>query len=222
MAILGWKVQNDGGLCCQRAAIIPKAWGVFFRNLRQKGWKKLGFQRRLAILNRAVKPIILRALSAWAPTPHYVAELNKLQRRMVAKLTNLFMYPLETWRSFWSRAAKSVTRVIEGSAGGWWARSWITQAISWDTHIQRDWSQQCRYYDNSSLSACSVANFNTMLSWAPALAHFHDKSWVDARRVFSTSHGGTRVASRTGTRAAPGKVLERWHDRILYCRRMVA
>ena len=85
---------------------------------------------------------------------------------------------------------------------------------------KRDWTDQCRFFDISSAS--DVANFNTMLSWAPALAHFHGKPWVDARRIFSTSHGGTRVSSRTGTRVAPGKVLERWHDRIDFCKRMVA
>ena len=121
MTILRWIVQHDGGLSLQWKDMVPKAWGIFFSNLRQKGWKKLGFQRRLLILNRSVRPFILRALSAWAPTPHYVDELNKLQRRMVSKLTNLFIYPLETWRAFRSRAASSVT-----------------QAISWDKHLTRN------------------------------------------------------------------------------------
>ena len=82
------------------------------------------------ILNRSVRPVILRALCAWAPTPHYVAELNKLQGRMVSHLTKLFMYLLETWRAFRSRAARSVSSAVEASAGGWWGRSWMTQAIS--------------------------------------------------------------------------------------------
>ena len=97
---MGWTIQCDAGLSKQWALLVPKLWGMFYANLRQPGWYKLGVKRQFSLLARTVEPVALRALSAWGPTPHYVDSLNRLQRKMVATLLRLWKYPGEEWRHF--------------------------------------------------------------------------------------------------------------------------
>ena len=221
MMVLGWHIQSDGGLQAQWKELVPKLWGAFMRNLRQKGWQRLGVSRRFKLLDRAVRPIALRALSAWAPTPHYVEQVNKLQRRMAARALNVFRYPQEEWRNFRGRESRVAAREIEGTTGGWWARAWMRHSLSWDSHLERDWAEQLRFLQTPDPTPQVFETFITKLSWAAALVHHHDKKWFDERRVVTPCRDGLRVASRTGTRANPGHVQIRWHDRIAYCQRMV-
>ena len=219
--VLGWQIQSDAGLQAQWRHLVPKLWGVFFKNLRQKGWRKLGIRRRFKLLSRTVKAVALRALSAWAPTPHYVDQLNKLQRKMASKVLNLFRYPGLEWRAFRSWESRVASRHVEEVAGGWWAQEWMSRSLAWNNHLKRDWQQQRRFLELPRSTLCCPSSFVTNLSWAAALVHYHDEDWFDARRIFWVRHDGLRVASRTGTRSAPGHVHMRWHDRINYCKRMV-
>ena len=221
MDILGWSIQSDGGLHAQWKALVPKLWGVFMRNLRQRGWQHLGVSRRFKLLDRAVRPIALRALSAWAPTPHYVDQLNKLQRRMAARVLNIFRYPLEEWRSFRGRESRMAARQIEGTGSGWWARAWMRHSLSWDSHLQRDWAEQLKVFETPNPGPQVYETVKTQFSWAAALVHYHDKTWFADRRIITPSRDGLRAASRTGTRLNPGNVQTRWHDRIEFCQRMV-
>ena len=70
-AVLGWLIQDDGGMSRQWRGLLRKSWGAFFANLRRKGWRSLNFTRRMLLLNRCVEGILLRGLSAWGACPKY-------------------------------------------------------------------------------------------------------------------------------------------------------
>ena len=110
MDVLGWHIQSDGGLQAQWKELVPKLRKSFMRNFRQQGWQRLGVSRRFKLLDRALRPIAVRALSAWAPTPHYVEQMNKLQRRMAARALNVLRHPLEDWRQLRCRDSELAAR----------------------------------------------------------------------------------------------------------------
>ena len=217
MQVLGWSIQNDAGMALQWRTLVPKCWGLFFMNLRRPGWKQLGMRRRLLILRRSIEPLILRALSAWGPSPKYVDSLNSLQRKMVSRILNVFKYPSEEWRAFRSRVSRAATRAVESNCGGvWWGKLWMTRTISWDEHLRRDWAEQAQFWESGEFW-----HRKSMLSWAASLSRFHAADWLSERRVFSFSWASSKLQSSTGTRKARGHVHLRWHDRVDYCKRMV-
>ena len=139
---------------------------------------------------------------------------------MAARALNVFRYPQEDWRQFRRRESKLAARSIEETRGGWWVRAWMRHSLSWDSHLKRDWVEQLRFFQTPEPSPQIYDTLITQFSWAAALVH-HDKKWFDERRVVTPCRDGLRVASRTGTRANPGNVHIRWHDRIAFCERMV-
>lgn len=217
MKVLGWSIQSDAGMALQWRTLLPKCWGRFFKKLRRPGWKQLGLRRRLLILRRSIEPLILRAISAWGPSPTYVDSLNSLQRKMVSRVLNVFKYPCEEWRAFRSRVSRAATRAIENDCGGvWWGRLWMTRTISWDEHLGRDWAEQAQFWESGDFW-----HRKSMFSWAASLSRFHAADWLSERRVFSFSWAISRLQSSTGTRRVRGHVQLRWHDRVGFCKRMV-
>ena len=186
---------------------------MFYANLRQPGWVKLGVRRQFSLLARAVEPVALRTLSAWGPTPHYVESLNRLQRKMVATLLRMWKYPGEEWRHFRSRQSRAAGRCIEDN-GEWWARKWMQRCVRWDKCLQRDYEEQRKLLNCASVQSAQL--FKTKLSWAPQLINFLDENWFRERRTICSYHEGRSVSSRTDTRVVRGAVLARWHDRVIF------
>ena len=169
----------------------------------------------MLLLNRCVESILLRGLSAWGACPKYVEECNKLQRRMVGRVLNMFPFPLEPPASYRSRVGRAAGREIE-KVVGWWGRKWMMRTLAWDAHIARDLCEQ-----NKFAAGASSNEVKTSFSWAPVLSRWRDANWFRERRVIvKRGRHSDATSSRTHTRSIRSHVSLRWHDRVDYAKRM--
>ena len=82
--ILGRTISGDNSIRTSWDLVKSKMWKSFFGNVRCKHWRKLGLERRLQTLERAVKPLFSFHCVAWAPQNQVAKEVDQLQRRMTA------------------------------------------------------------------------------------------------------------------------------------------
>merc|ERR1712062_613159 len=84
---------------------------------------------------------------------------------------------------------------------GLWSKLWFNRVIKWDDHMTR----------HPEVIATMFRNYR-------------DKSWLQMRRATFANSWSRRerpwtvLAGRTGTRAAPGFVAQRWQSGVEYAR----
>ena len=231
-SVLGWLINNSGTCSNQWNDALRKAWGIFHSNLRVRGWSRLGIQRRLALLDRCVKPFLLHRLQLWGPSGALLKRLARVQRHMVSRALGNFRLPWESFKTFYQRCSRE-TRSHIGTSISDWACAWASSVVSWDAHLARDWSEQCRFLSMYPLSRphyalgvdawhfCNMTHtFATQFSWAASLSRVQDENFFDKiRTTFNNAVG--RVSTRTGTRSVKGFVSLRWHDCVKACRTLV-
>ena len=202
--VLGWPLQANGGFSLLLSKLQSKMWRSFWCNCRVRGWQRLTLRRRLLLLNRSVHPICRFYLGIVPPGSSYVQKVCRLQRTMTRMLMNLRPDPLESFPRFRSRAARQASTAIERFSS-WWARDWIRSSHSWLQHLRRDFVQQMRFINGTSLTCEALTSF----SWASLLLEHQSASWLAQRRTFHSS------GSRTNTRVAGlGKVNIRWEEAV--------
>ena len=189
--VLGWTLQGNGGHTQLLSKMESKMWRSFWGNCRVRWWQRLTLRRRMLLLGRSVHPICRFYLGIVPPGPSYVQKVCRLQRLMTRMLLNLLPYPLEPFPSFRSRTARQASRVI-ASYSSWWARDWIRSSHTWLQHLRRDFEQQMRFMDGSSLTSAPLTSF----SWASLMLEHQNADWIAQRRTFF------RSGSRTNMRVA--------------------
>ena len=217
--VLGWRIRGDGSMSTHWSWLKRVMWAAFYCNVRCRGWAKLGLKRRLTLLSRSVQPVFQWGVSCWGPTPHFVDDLNSLQRNMVAKALNIIPTPFETPATFNKRRFKTASHYIENHLK-WWGQMWMRSTIAWHEHVQRDVREQTEFYTTLSQDRCL-----SKLSWVAPLSVYHAAEWLDDRRTIETrrcSAGFPAFSSRTQTRVVRGHISMRWHDRVSYASRMCA
>ena len=98
-------------------------------------------QRRLVLLDRVVRSLLSYKLHIHGPTPHYFAQLQKLQRHMVSRACGNFCRATEDWKSFCSRVPRRAKSLV-GTTISDWAQAWVKGALRWDARLRRDKSEQ--------------------------------------------------------------------------------
>ena len=228
MEVLGWLISNDGSCGPQWAKVVRTAWGIFARNLRVRDWQRLGSVRRLRLLDRTVGLYVLSRLQLWPANDAMVKKLGRLQRHMVARTLGLHKLSTDTFKEFFARCSREAVSHI-GTSLSDWTKTWVRSTLSWDAHLERDWSEQKRFcedfpqisstisFPGSGFCLRHIDNiYTTSFSWAAALSRFRGPEFFDSIRVVtktSRSH-----SSRTGTRSVQGFVHLRYHDAVSWCK----
>ena len=138
---LGWIINDDAGILPSWQAMKAAVWAAFYANVRCRGWKRLGMQRRLTLLDRAIKPLLAYRLRIHGPTTAFVVQLEKLQRHIVSRAVGNFKLSTEDFKTFYARASRQAKSLI-GTRVSDWALDWVKGTLLWDAHIRRDGSQQ--------------------------------------------------------------------------------
>lgn len=227
---LGWRFYRNGSLSRVWAEVVRMAWGVFQANLRTRGSRALGPSRRVALVERAIKPLIVYKLQPFAAVESYVNRLRRLQRVMVSRALGNYQLSTEDYKTFCARCSADAKRII-GVAVPDWGSLWISSTLSWDAHLARDFADQQLFLSKHPQDdvrlvlrrdvwdlASTQHIFSTSFSWAPLLSRHRTASWFDnIRTIFRVGH---RTSSRTSTRACRGFVHPRWHDAVEWCKSM--
>ena len=150
--VLGCTIMSNGSISESWRLCTASAWSAFHANVRCRFWRRLGLTRRLALLDRVVKPILLFRLQPFVPTVHWAGQLRKLQRHMVSRALGNYRLPCESLRDYWKRVSRIVRQHLGVSVSDW-AQAWISSAVSWDDHAQRDFEEQERYFSSSDFEA---------------------------------------------------------------------
>ena len=170
-------------------------------------WRRVGYNRSLKLLERAVKPLFAFHCAGWPPQQQISKELDQLQRRMRAAAIGLRPYPMEPLESFRRRAGRECSQVI---GNGWWRALWINSAIRWHEHLKRDWLRQLLHYDDGA----DTSKLSTSFAWAPAMVATWSAEGIESLRHYATNNARNTRVSRIHRRACAGHVHQRWTEGI--------
>ena len=196
-----------------------------------RGWKRLGMQRRLTLLDRAIKPLLAYRLRIYGPTSAILTQLQKLQRHLVSRALGNYKLATEDFKTFFARVSREAKSLI-GARVSDWALDWAKGTLLWNAHICRDGSEQLEWLVsnrdncgsvNAAPKICSDTVYHaTSFSWAGALVDYMNKQYFSDRRRAEPRNLFGAVHTRTNTRAVRGHVHTRWHDCVDYCEQILS
>ena len=137
----------------------------------------------------AVTHVFKFRCSRWPPQAQVIAEVDSLQRKMIATAVRLPRRAGEEIGEYCRRRGHNAGVVAR--CEGRWSMLWRQRVLAWDDHPHRDRNQS---------------------SWAAQLVAFKDREWFARRRSLLNSpsvHAGV-----TGTRAFSRLVHTRWHNGV--------
>ena len=190
--VLGHILQDNGfvNICFHNAS--HQMWRAFFANSGAATAAKLSLKDRMALLQRSVAPILNHRDTRWPPNQKTAADINRLQRKMVASIQRVARTAGESPADFARRRNRLATAQI-GHIGGAWSATHCQRVLDWDAH--------CRRPRNGN-------------SWAAMLLDYHGESWLNARRLECQRDSQSRLDSR----ACCGGPAPRWHEGVNYAK----
>ena len=201
--ILGWIFPNSGAFRSAWDAIKMKLWKAYHAQFRKRGLSRVGFCRKLVVLDRTVLRILLRAIEPWPFSTSMANEIDALQRYMIGCLIRFPRQACEQPDAYCRRRAAFVKTLIDAS----WSQHWAMNVMRWEDHLQRDAQRQMRHYQLSE----PTASIPTSWSWTPTLRNWHCMDWLERHRVVALRHGSADLTqTRTGLRSPRGGVAARW------------
>lgn len=191
LKVLGHVASFDGAWRPCWSATKREMWGAFWANARASTGAKVPPAARLSLLNRTVRPRFDYRCSRWPWCPQLAAEVDRVQRRLVALCLRLRPAPGETREAYARRRGRAAQTQVRKD--GLWSKRHAGRVLAWAQHLQRP--------QNAS-------------TWAARAATHKDPQWLVDRRAEqgSTSHR-TRIARRR-----PGRVHARWQESLAAAR----
>ena len=160
-------------------------WAAFWANCRHPSMKKGPLNLRIALLNRACRPILDYRCSRWPPQPAIARELDGFQAKLAAVMLRSPRLAGENVVAYCRRRNKAASRLCMQI--GRWSTRWNERAFNWNAHIERA---------------------HNPFSWPSLLVKFHDETWIETLRVLCNN-------GCTTTRQQPGRPCARWSETIL-------
>lgn len=194
---LGHIVQTNCSIrgCWQAAR--TKMWKAFWANSGSMLGRRLPVPEKFALLRRCVAGVAAYRMSRWPPQAQIARELDSVQAEMSALILGLRPRALEDIAVFCRRRAR--TARAECRKQGLWSDFWFSRAVAWDKHMTR----------HPDIIATMFRNYHDS-SWLERCRAIYANAWSMSQRPWTTQAG------RTGTRAAPGFVAQRWQSGILF------
>ena len=171
---------HSGWFCC---------WKKFWANLGSVSARCLPIVSRLRLIDRGVAPLLGFLCSRLLPQRRILAEVDSLQRKMIACSERLPRRALEDVGEYCRRRGREAGSLARRA--GLWSHLWCKRVVDWSNHMLRE--------RNSS-------------SWASRLLAYKGCTWLQQCR--SSMNSASAHSGRTGTRMLPGRVHCRWHDGV--------
>ena len=143
----------------------------------------------MRLLDSTVRSILECRLGRWPWQPDYAKRLDRLQRKMVARILIVPQFPGEAVDAYSRRRGRVVAACISEKLT--WGMVWAKRVQTWDAHLRRP------------------RNFG---SWPAKLILTQDSFWLRTQRFLQSS--ASIFAGKTGTRAQSGKPAARWEDGV--------
>ena len=96
---------------------------------------KMPLSARLAVLSRAVVPVLRFRWSRWPFTISRAQLLDGIQRRMLSIILGIRPQPDETPERFVRRRGSSISALQKKM--GCWGKRWASAIVSWAEHLER-------------------------------------------------------------------------------------
>ena len=144
----------------------------FFMNCGCKDAKKLPVPAKLALLKRAVFPVLKFRWTRWPFRISYAEQLDNVQRQMLGIISGVTPSCDETVEQYIRRRAGE-SRRLQRQMGSW-SDGWAQAICNWDAHLGRP--QNC-------------------LTWAEMLRHVMSPGDLAWRRVHNFNRPATRSQS---------------------------
>ena len=192
--VLGHILQDNGYVNTCFHNTSHKMWRAFFANSGAATAAKLSVKDRMALLERSVVPVLHHRDTRWPPNLKTGADLDRLQRKMVASIQRIARTPGELPADYVRRRNRVATGQIRRV--GAWSTTHCQRVLDWDAHCRRPRNQN---------------------SWASKLLDFHGEGWLNERRL-EASRG---AESRLNCRACQGAPAPRWFEGVKYARAVI-
>lgn len=188
---LGHLVSGNGSIrmCWQNAR--RSAWKTFFGNAGLK--QRMPLRTRLLLLARTVKPVLEYRFSRWPPQSEIAREVHRTQKSMYNCIAGLKPCFSEDGAAFVRRRAKVVQNLINDT--GSWVQVWINRCTKWNDHIRRHPEELA----------------SQLLAYRPA-SFLVEQRLMHMPRATIAHRAWNAFSGRTGTRAAPGIICQRWES----------
>ena len=171
-------------------------WNAYFLNFSNKMARRIPISHKLALLKRAILPIIAYRCTRWPFQQKFAKELDMLQNKMVAVMTREPRYPEEELASYLRRRNQMASRLA--SKLGRWSHVWARRVVAWHDHLNR------------------LRNAHTLVA---RVFHWHGAAWLRERRL---EHGSIATAGRTRTRLPFSMpVHQRWEEGVAVAEALV-
>ena len=157
---------------------------AFYGNLNA-GLKRANRSSKQRFLSGCVLPIARSRWARWVYLPTVAAQLNSLQRKMVATLFNIVPAAGEPYDVFCQRRHNLAGAIARDM--GLWSCEWAQSLVKWADHIERG-------HDKST--------------WSKDLLDWHGPAWLDWQRLLWSRPG----RSVTHTRCFAGAPAKQWLD----------
>ena len=160
-------------------------WKAYFANCQCSTARRLPPHVRLALLDRAVAPVLHHRDTRWPPCRKRANELDRLQRKMVAAILRTQVLPGESTSEYARRRNRQASAQI--GANGKWSYKHCQRVLAWEAHLRRPANNE---------------------SWAARLLGVRSEAWLHERRAMFSRGSQSRIDSRayfgfvpyTGTR----------------------
>ena len=121
-------------MCFQ--ATLRSLWRSFFANAGAASEKKLPSRCKLALLERATKPVLSFRVTRWPFLVTRARQLDTIQRKMLGILLDLHPGPDQSAVDFIRHRAREAGR-LQRQCGSW-SKLWAASVMSWNDHLQRE------------------------------------------------------------------------------------
>ena len=150
----GHRLQHNGSVRACWSTTKTAMWKAFWANLGAATSKNLSTAARLHLLDTAVTPVFKFRCSRWPPQAQVIAEVDSLQRKMIATAVRLPCRAGEEIGEYCRRRGHNAGVVAR--CEGRWSMLWRQRVLAWDDHLHRDRNKS---------------------SWAAQLVAFKDRKW---------------------------------------------
>jgi len=151
MRVLGHYLEYDGSTDFCFNTTVRQCWRAFFGNCTGRLSVKMPVPTRVALLAKAVVPILRFRWARWPFTASRGELLDGIQRRMLAIILRIRIEPDETPERFCRRRAREISALQRKC--GYWSKMWAFAVVGWSEHLERP--------RNSSTWASRVAAVRT-------------------------------------------------------------
>lgn len=158
-------------------------WRAFYRCCASKAARNLPPPGKRSFLTRAATPALNFPITWRAPTPQFIAEVDRAQSRITAIMLSLRKGAEETPEGFVRKRARLAG---QGAGESLWSALCVKRVAAWDAHLRRD-----RNRDN----------------WPARLLEWKGEAWLQQRQV--APNYSSDFAGRTGTRASAAQASQR-------------